>query len=317
MACTGRRQRAGAQHNRQVARGVDVEVAAGDRGIARGDAVADERRRLDDAVEDDRELAADVGPGDAREVRAALGRHLHAHAPAAGVRLVQAHGRLGARHRAAGELRLLLEHVERAAGHARSRLVLVAPQQLGVGGDQRVDAGRREQPLHGRRVLLAEEAVVDHEPGERRSRQRRVRAGHDVARGEPAVEALEQDALLVVRAHELELEQRGLADQLLRALGVGEAGELHRDPILALDLDERLGDAELVDAVVDDLARALDRVLRLGRRESRLVHFEQELHTALEVEAQMDGPLPQLAQLRLIHRLPLGGRHRIEAEGGV
>ena len=48
---------------------------------------------------------------------------------------------------------------------------------------------------------------------------------------------------------------------LLRALDVGDAGQLHEDLIAvrALLRDARLGDAQLVDAALDRLARLHDR----------------------------------------------------------
>ena len=57
---------------------------------------------------------------------------------------------------------------------------------------------------------------------------------------------------------ELELEHRGPADQLLRALRVLDAGELDEDLVISLPLDGRLGDAELVDPVADRLERLVD-----------------------------------------------------------
>ena len=49
------------------------------------------------------------------------------------------------------------------------------------------------------------------------------------------------------------------ADQLLGALRILDAGQLDDDVVVALPLDDRLGDAELVDAVADRLQRLLDR----------------------------------------------------------
>ena len=68
--------------------------------------------------------------------------------------------------------------------------------------------------------------------------------------GQPAGERLLERRLLV---EQLELEQRGLADQRLGALGVLDARELDEDAVVALPRDGRLGDAELVDAVADRL----------------------------------------------------------------
>ena len=52
---------------------------------------------------------------------------------------------------------------------------------------------------------------------------------------------------------QLELEQRGLADEGLGPRRILHARELDQDAVLALLLDGRLGDAELVDAVADGL----------------------------------------------------------------
>ena len=61
--------------------------------------------------------------------------------------------------------------------------------------------------------------------------------------------------------HQLELEERRLADQLLGALRVLDAGQLDDDLVRALRLHRRLGDAELVDPVADDLERLVDDVV--------------------------------------------------------
>ena len=66
-----------------------------------------------------------------------------------------------------------------------------------------------------------------------------------------------------------DLERRGAAEDVLRARRVLHAGQLHDDALGALLLDDRLGDAELVDAVAQDLdvlldGAVLDALLRLG-----------------------------------------------------
>ena len=77
---------------------------------------------------------------------------------------------------------------------------------------------------------------------------------------------LERAGVLVDHA---DFERRGAAEDVLGARGVLHAGQLHDDAVGALLLDDRLGDAELVDAVAQDrdvlLDRAvLDALLRLG-----------------------------------------------------
>ena len=66
---------------------------------------------------------------------------------------------------------------------------------------------------------------------------------------------------------DLQLEQAGRPDDLLRAVDVGDAGQLHEDLVAvgALLRDARLGDAELVDAPLDRLARLHDRLLAQRR----------------------------------------------------
>ena len=83
----------------------------------------------------------------------------------------------------------------------------------------------------------------------------------------------------------VQLELRGLADQLGRALLVVDAGQLDDDLVAALLADLRLGDAGAVDAIVDDRDRVVetglvDRLALLGH--GFLDHFE----AALEVEAE-------------------------------
>ena len=66
---------------------------------------------------------------------------------------------------------------------------------------------------------------------------------------------------------DLQLEQAGRPDDLLRPVHVGDAGQLHQDLIAALSLlrDARLGDAELVDAALDRLPRLDNRFFAQGR----------------------------------------------------
>ncbi len=59
----------------------------------------------------------------------------------------------------------------------------------------------------------------------------------------------------------LQLELRRRSDDLLGAVDVGDAGQLHQDLIGgAVARDDRLGDAQLVDAALDRLQRLVDRV---------------------------------------------------------
>src|SRR5206468_710345 len=69
---------------------------------------------------------------------------------------------------------------------------------------------------------------------------------------------------------QLELEERRAADQLLGALRVLDAGELHHDLVAALRLHGRLRHAELVDAVADDLEGLLLHVVAQALHLARL-----------------------------------------------
>src|SRR4029079_12393377 len=59
--------------------------------------------------------------------------------------------------------------------------------------------------------------------------------------------ALERGVGVDLVVHQLELEQRGLADEGLGPLRILHARELHQDPVVALLLDRGLGHPELVD----------------------------------------------------------------------
>ena len=152
--------------------------------------------------------------------------------------------------------------------------------------------------------------------GQRRAAQRAVET-RDSARGEERVQLVEGVLHLFGSAHQLEFEQRGLADQVDGALAIGEPRKLHRDPVLAFPLDQRLGHAELVDTVADDLHRALGRVLRLGGIQPRAIHLEHQVHAALQVESEMDRLPAQLRELLRGKLVALCRRERVVAVGRV
>ena len=82
----------------------------------------------------------------------------------------------------------------------------------------------------------------------------------------PPTRRLERARIVVDHA---DLERRGAAEDVLGARGVLHARQLHDDAVGALLLDDRLGDAELVDAVAQDRdvlldGAVLDALLRLG-----------------------------------------------------
>ena len=101
----------------------------------------------------------------------------------------------------------------------------------------------------------------------------------------PPMRRLERAGIVVDHA---DLERRGAAEDVLGPRGVLHARQLHDDAVAALLLDDRLGDAELVDAVAQDrdvlLDRAvLDALLRLrleARDESELAARRRSPTTA-------------------------------------
>jgi len=99
-----------------------------------------------------------------------------------------------------------------------------------------------------------------------------------------------------VLGHQLELEQGGLADEVDGAPRVVDAGELHHDAVPSLRVDRRLGDAELVDAVADDLEGAGDRVPLRVVGEFRRLDLEHEVHPAAQVEPEVQDPARVAAQ---------------------
>src|SRR4029077_7923189 len=107
------RQGAGAKHDRQVPRRLEIE-ASRDRRVTARDALTDHRGRAHLSIEHDRELPSDVVAGDARELTSTPWSHGHAHAPAAGIRLIEPDARFRAGNRATGHLGLALRDVEHA-----------------------------------------------------------------------------------------------------------------------------------------------------------------------------------------------------------
>ncbi len=247
-----RRQGAGPEHDGQVARLVDRKLS-GDDGSPAGDALVDARRRVEVAVQDDRQPAADVLlrrlAEDARPHRVELDRDL----PVAG--RVRVRRDLGAVQLGPREQRLLLDDVG----------------NLGLG---------LRLPVHS---PLVEDLVALGEL----ARQR-------LLGGRPIVD-------------ELELEQRGLADERLRALRVLDPRELDEDPVLALARDRGLGHAELVDPVPDRLDALPNGEVRdpphlaIGQREReaprRLV--ERSEVVAAEVSGRGRGLAPGLGRREL------------------
>ena len=140
------------------------------------------------------------------------------------------------------------------------------------------------------------------------------------AGGEHRVNPLQQAVAVLLRLEQLEFEQRRLADQVLGALHVLQAGQLDDDAVLTLPLNGRLGDTELVDAVADNLLRPVDGIARLVRLKAFGHHFHDQVNPALEVQAQVDGPFLQVVVGRrtiAFHLLPSVHIHAVELDGRI
>jgi hypothetical protein len=108
---------------------------------------------------------------------------------------------------------------------------------------------------------------------------------------------------------DLQLEQTLRPHDLLRALDVGDAGELHHDLIVALLRDARLGHAELVDAPLDRLARLHHR---LRPQVDLHVRPHREGIGAVRSGAALEVGLNLVR--RLAERGVLAGRHAVHPE---
>ena len=84
-----------------------------------------------------------------------------------------------------------------------------------------------------------------------------------------------------------ELELSCLADQGQRLFLVLQTGKLDDDPARALQLDERFGDAEPIDAVLDDLACGFDRC-GIDLHISGEIGLKQDLDPSLQIQSQAD-----------------------------
>jgi hypothetical protein len=93
------------------------------------------------------------------------------------------------------------------------------------------------------------------------------------------------ERVALVRDHELQ--ESSLLDDLLSALGIVDAGQLHDDAVGAYPLYDRFRHTELVDAITNDLQRTVQGVRLVGDCPFRFIDFEGEVHTALQVESAL------------------------------
>ncbi len=85
----------------------------------------------------------------------------------------------------------------------------------------------------------------------------------------------------VLLGHHADLEGGGAPDDLLGAGGSCTPGELHHDAVRPLLLDDRLGDAQLVDAVAQRLDVLLQRRLLVGLHHLRLDRRHERVRVLL------------------------------------
>jgi len=96
------------------------------------------------------------------------------------------------------------------------------------------------------------------------------------------------DQLGALRVDHAEFEERGPLQGALGALlvGLGQAGNLNQNPVLALGLKLRFGHAEAVDTLAQDFHRLFEGVAFVDHvLEAVGVHCHQERCAALQVEA--------------------------------
>src|SRR6266550_296532 len=92
----------------------------------------------------------------------------------------------------------------------------------------------------------------------------------------------------VRRVGNLDLELRLLCGEVVRLLNVVDARQLEQDLVVANGLDDRLGNAETVDAAVDDPSRAVVVVGHaLAGGDLVEFHLKEELRATLQVEPEV------------------------------
>ena len=95
------------------------------------------------------------------------------------------------------------------------------------------------------------------------------------------------------RQDQLELQEGGLLDDVPGLLLIRDPGQLDDEALRARLLDEGLFNPEFVDPRSDHPLHAIDGIRPgLGRhRPQGVVHLQDQMHPALEVQAQLDGGL--------------------------
>ena len=133
---------------------------------------------------------------------------------------------------------------------------------------------------------------------------------------QPAEHAVHGGKRLLQRAGlvgDAELEEGAPLDDRLGARGIGDAGQLDHDAVVARLLHQGLLDAELVDPLPEDRQRQIQVALGIGGDLLRLVELERQVHAALEVEAPLErdaghgGVAHDAVGAALAQRRPSGG----------
>jgi len=113
----------------------------------------------------------------------------------------------------------------------------------------------------------------------------------------------------VLHVGDAELEERGALDDALGPGRIFFARQLDDEAAAPLNLDDGLARAELVDPRAHHLLSALDGVGAVGDGALRLVHFERQVNTALQIEPEIDRHAPDRGVLHATRRRvahPLG-----------
>jgi hypothetical protein len=133
---------------------------------------------------------------------------------------------------------------------------------------------------------------------------------------EHPVEILDRAPHLVGLADQPEFEKRRLPEKGLRARRILETGELDNNPLVSLFLNDGFGYAKLVDAIADDLEHAIEGVRLRVVGELRVVDLEDHVHSALQIETQLEGLIDVPRPVLPHHPEPFRFRLRVKAEGG-